>query len=46
MCTFWGFEVEDGVVISEEVDFIDSKRVGSNLLDNVLDDFIVATLNV
>jgi len=37
--------VEDGVVISEEVDLIDSEGVGSNFLDDVLDNFISTSLN-
>jgi len=42
--TFWVFEVEDGVVISEEVDLIDTKWVSSYFFDDVLDNFIVACL--
>lgn len=45
MATFWVFEVEDGVVITEEVDFVDSQGVGSHLLDDVLDDLIIASLH-
>ena len=42
---FRSFEMEDGVVISEEVDFVDSEGVSSNFFDDVLDNFIVACLN-
>lgn len=34
--------MEDGVVISEEVDLVDAEGVGSHLLDDVLDDLVVA----
>ena len=44
MFTFGIFEVEDGVVISEEVDLIDSEWVCSYFFDDVLDNFIVAGL--
>lgn len=37
--------MEDGVVVPEEVDLIDSKRVGSHLFDDVLDDLVVAALS-
>ena len=40
--TFWILEVKDGVVISEEVDLVDSKRMRSDLLDDGLDDLITA----
>lgn len=46
MGTFRVFEVEDGVVVSEEVDLVDSERVCSYLFDNVLDNFIAAGLNI
>jgi len=44
MFTFGIFEVENGVVVSEEVDLIDSKRMCSYFFDDVLDNFIVAGL--
>ena len=44
MFTFGIFEVENGVVISEEVDLIDSEWVCSYFFDDVLDNFIVAGL--
>jgi hypothetical protein len=44
LLTLWVFEVEDGVVISEEVDFVDGEGLGSNLLDDALDDLIVSDL--
>lgn len=40
MLTFWIFEVEDGVVIFEEVDLINSKRMRSHLFDDSFDDLI------
>lgn len=45
MSTFWIFEVEDGVVVSKEVDLIDAERVSSDFLDDVLDVLIVAALD-
>lgn len=42
--TFWVLEVKDGVIISEEVDFINGKRLSSNLLDNALDSLIISSL--
>lgn len=45
MVTFWIFEVEDSVVITEEVDFVDSQGVSSYLLDDVFDNLIVASLH-
>ena len=37
--------MEDGVIISEEVDLIDSKGMSSHFFDDVLDNFIIAGLN-
>ena len=34
--------MEDGVVIPEEIDLVDSEGVGSHLLDDVLDHLVVA----
>jgi hypothetical protein len=42
--TFRVFEVQNSVVISEEVDLIDSEWVCSYFFDDVLDNFIVANL--
>ena len=39
-------EVEDGIVISEEVDLVDAERVCANLLDDGLDDLVVAGLDI
>jgi hypothetical protein len=36
--------VEDGVVIAEEVDFINAKGVCAYFLDDVLDDLVAADL--
>jgi hypothetical protein len=44
MFTFGIFEVEDGVVVSEEVDLIDSEWVCSYFFDDSFDNFIVAGL--
>ena len=44
--TFWILEVKDGVVISEEVDLVDSKRMRSDLLDDGLDDLITANCSL
>ena len=38
--TLWALEVKDSVIISEEVDLIDAKRMCSHLLDDGLDDLI------
>ncbi len=37
--------MEDGVIISEEVDLVDGEGLCSNLLDDVLDNLIIASLN-
>jgi len=37
--------VQDGVVIAEEVDLVDAQGMGSNFLDDVLDDLISASLS-
>lgn len=42
---FGVLEVEDGIVIPEEVDFIDTEWVRTNLLDDGLDDLVVAGLD-
>ena len=44
MLTFGVLEVEDGVVVSEEVDLVDAQRVRSHLLDDGLDDLIASSL--
>ena len=46
MSTFWVLEVKDGVVISEEVDLVDPKRMRSYLLDDGLDDLIAANCSL
>jgi len=43
--SFGVLEVKDCVVISEEVDFINSERVSSDFLDDALDDLIAASLS-
>ena len=43
--TFWVFEVEDGIVVSEEVDLINSEWVRVHLFDQVLDDLVTAGLH-
>jgi len=42
--TFGVFEVQDGIIISEEVDLINSKRMCVDFFDDVLDNFIAASL--
>ena len=42
--TFWILEMKDGVIISEEVDFIDSKRMGIDFFNDILNNFIVSCL--
>jgi hypothetical protein len=37
--------VEDGVVITEEVDFVNSERMSSYFFNNVLDEFISTDLH-
>lgn len=37
--------MQDGIVISEEVDLIDSERVCVDFFDDVLDNFVVASLS-
>lgn len=36
--------MEDGVVVAEEVDFVDAEGVSAYLLDDVLDDLVSADL--
>lgn len=45
MLTFWVLEVEDGVIVPEEVDLIDSERMRSHLLDNGFHDLVVSSLH-
>lgn len=42
---FGVLEVEDGVVVSEEVDLVNAEGVGTDLLDDVLDDLVVSGLS-
>ena len=44
--TFWVFEVKNSVIISEKVDFVNTKRVSTDLFDNIFDDLIVSSLDV
>lgn len=38
--------MHNGVIVSEEVDFINTQLLGSHLLDEVLDDLIVTSLQL
>ncbi len=42
---FGVLEVEDGVVVSEEIDLVNPQRMGADLLDNGLDNLVVASLS-
>ena len=43
--TFGLSEMHDCVVVLEEVDFVDSERLGSGLFDQVFDDFVGGSLH-
>jgi hypothetical protein len=45
LSTFGVLEVEDGVIIPKEVYFINCEWMSSDLLDDCLDNFIIACLN-
>lgn len=45
-CTFRSHKMHNGVIVSEEVDFINTQLLGSHLLDEVLDDLIVTSLQL
>lgn len=38
-------KVQDGVVVPEEVDFVDSELLGADLLDEALDDLVAGSLH-
>lgn len=45
MDTFWILEMKNGVIISKEVDFVNAEGLSSNLLDDGLDNLVIASLN-
>lgn len=43
--TFGVLEMQDGVVVAEEVYFVDGEGMGADLLYDALDDLVAAGLN-
>lgn len=44
--TFWSNEMHDCVIVLEEVDLVNSQLLSTHFFDEVLDDFVIGSLEV